>query len=108
MWTLYKKELLELVRDKKTLFFAIAMPLLIFPLLFGGIGIITAKQMQKAESEELKVAITRPLPMVTDAIRNASHLQLVTDAPLATSAPLFVAARWMWLSRCQTTLTARR
>ncbi|WP_417356765.1 ABC transporter permease [Gallaecimonas pentaromativorans] len=82
MWTLYKKELLELVRDKKTLFFAIAMPLLIFPLLFGGIGIITAKQMQKAESEELKVAITRPLPMVTDAIRNASHLQLVTDAPL--------------------------
>lgn len=82
MWTLYKKELLELVRDKKTLFFAIAMPLLIFPLIFGGIGFITAKQIQKAESEPLKVALTRAVPQVLDVVRDASNFVLVDDVDL--------------------------
>ncbi|WP_115718785.1 ABC transporter permease [Gallaecimonas mangrovi] len=83
MWTLYQKELLELLRDKKTLFFAIAMPILIFPLLFGGMGYLTAHQFAKAQTAELKVALTRPLPMVADAIRNGSHLEWVQGVDLS-------------------------
>jgi sodium transport system permease protein len=42
MWHVYKKELLELVRDRKTLFFVIALPLIIFPILFGAMGMVMA------------------------------------------------------------------
>lgn len=42
MWFVYRKELLELIRDKKTLFFVVFLPLLIFPLLIFVIGGIVA------------------------------------------------------------------
>ena len=42
MWQVYRKELLELVRDKKTLFFVIALPLVVFPILFGLMGLVMA------------------------------------------------------------------
>ncbi|WP_406662893.1 ABC transporter permease subunit [Gallaecimonas sp. GXIMD1310] len=83
MWTLYKKEFLELLRDRKTLFFTIAMPLLIFPLLFGGIGMITANQIKKAQNEQLKVAFTRAIPEVTSAFTDVNNFTLVKDANLS-------------------------
>lgn len=42
MWQVYKKELLELVRDRKTLFFVIALPLIIFPVIFAIMGMVMA------------------------------------------------------------------
>jgi sodium transport system permease protein len=50
MFQVYKKELLELLRDKKTLFFVIALPLMIFPVLFGIVGLV----MANAQIEEDK------------------------------------------------------
>ncbi|MGP9496946.1 ABC transporter permease, partial [Pseudoalteromonas sp. AOP7-A1-14] len=38
MFEVFKKELKELLRDKKTLMFIIALPLIIFPLIFGVLG----------------------------------------------------------------------
>ncbi len=35
MWLVFIKELIELLRDKKTLFFIIALPMVIFPVVFG-------------------------------------------------------------------------
>lgn len=35
IWLVFKKEMLELSKDRKTLFFTFAMPFLIYPLLFG-------------------------------------------------------------------------
>lgn len=51
MWQVYKKELLELVRDKKTMMFVILLPILIFPIIFGLVGFLVANASQKAEQE---------------------------------------------------------
>ena len=39
MWLVFKKEIKELLRDRKTLFFMIALPLLIFPLILASLGL---------------------------------------------------------------------
>ncbi|WP_371189246.1 ABC transporter permease [Thalassotalea maritima] len=43
MWQVFIKELVELLRDKKTLFFIIALPLFIFPVIFALMGFLSAK-----------------------------------------------------------------
>ncbi|QBY05832.1 ABC transporter permease [Thalassotalea sp. HSM 43] len=43
MWQVFIKELIELLRDKKTLFFIIALPLVIFPVIFALMGFLGAK-----------------------------------------------------------------
>ncbi|WP_341503831.1 ABC transporter permease [Gallaecimonas sp. GXIMD4217] len=82
MWTIFRKELQELIRDKKTLFFAIAMPFIMVPLFFG-IGLFAAKQVENAKNEELKVAVNRALPQVVEAIEAAENLTLVTGLDLS-------------------------
>lgn len=59
MWLVYKKELLEILRDKKTLIFSILLPTLIFPVLFFAIGKFTASKTEEAENKEIKVAFNR-------------------------------------------------
>jgi len=57
MWLVYRKELLELVRDRKTLFFVIALPLIVFPILFGIMGMTMAKAQLKEEQKVHRYAI---------------------------------------------------
>ncbi|WP_281561403.1 ABC transporter permease [Thalassomonas sp. RHCl1] len=57
MWQVYKKELLELVRDRKTLFFMIALPLLIFPVIFAIMGAVVASAAIEEEQKVLRYAI---------------------------------------------------
>lgn len=56
MWLVYKKELLEIIRDKKTLIFSILLPTLIFPVLFFGIGKFTQSKTEEAENKEISIA----------------------------------------------------
>ncbi|XOV78670.1 MAG: ABC transporter permease [Aestuariibacter sp.] len=57
MWMILRKELLELVRDRKTMFFMIALPLVLFPALFAGIGFFTTKALTEAESKTLSFTV---------------------------------------------------
>mgnify|MGYP000283010214 CR=1 FL=1 len=57
MWLVFKKEIKELLRDRKTLFFMIALPLLIFPLIFGIVGFVSKQAIDKAESQVLDYGI---------------------------------------------------
>lgn len=57
MWIVFLKEINELFRDRKTIFFMIALPLLLFPLLFGAIGYFSTQAIQKVESEILDFAV---------------------------------------------------
>jgi len=58
MWLIFRKELLELLRDRKTLFFMIALPLLIFPLIFGGMFYFTAKAVNESQTKTLSYAVS--------------------------------------------------
>jgi sodium transport system permease protein len=53
----FKKELKDLFRDKKTIFVGILLPLLIFPIMFGIIGKSIDSTNKKVE-ENLKIAIS--------------------------------------------------
>lgn len=57
MWQVYLKELTELMRDKKTLVFVILLPVLIFPVIFGVMGLVFSSTALKAEQKEHRYAI---------------------------------------------------
>ncbi|WP_144391367.1 ABC transporter permease [Pleionea sediminis] len=57
MWEIYKKEFLELVRDRRTLIFAILLPTIIMPAIFGGVIFVADKVNKKAQNEELTYII---------------------------------------------------
>ncbi|HAW92728.1 MULTISPECIES: ABC transporter permease [unclassified Arsukibacterium] len=57
MWQVYFKELTELLRDKKTLIFVILLPILIFPVLFGIVGLVMATTTSKAMEEQHRYVI---------------------------------------------------
>ncbi|MEW6984450.1 ABC transporter permease [Colwelliaceae bacterium 6471] len=57
MWQIYLKELLELVRDRKTLFFIIALPLLIFPVIFAVMGVVVANVAMDEQQKVLKYTL---------------------------------------------------
>lgn len=70
MWQVYQKELLELMRDKKTLMFVVLLPLLIFPLLFGLMGLVMSNVSCQAEAEEHRYVIINAerAPAFADAL----------------------------------------
>lgn len=79
MWLIFKKEILELLRDRKTLFFMIALPLLIFPLLIGGVTYLTAEVQSEAQSRVLKYAVSgkQYAPAFISELQKIETLELV-------------------------------
>ena len=79
MWLVFLKELTELLRDKKTLFFMIALPLLIFPLIFGGVAYFTSQAITKAENKVLKYALVGAeyAPELVEQLQNPEKFELV-------------------------------
>lgn len=57
MWQVYLKELTELLRDRKTLFFIIALPLIIFPIIFGVMGAVVANVTMGEQQKVLNYAL---------------------------------------------------
>ena len=74
MWMVYLKELKEVIRDKKTMFFMILLPLLIFPVIFGGVVYFTSKATEEAQTKTL-----------TYAVQNAQNTPAIDEALLAES-----------------------
>ncbi|MEW6999466.1 ABC transporter permease [Colwelliaceae bacterium BS250] len=54
MWQVYIKELIELLRDRKTLFFIIALPMVIFPVVFGLIGMVGSKAAMNEQDKVVR------------------------------------------------------
>lgn len=54
MWKVFIKELIELLRDRKTLFFIIALPMVIFPVVFGVIGYFGAQSAIKEQDKVIR------------------------------------------------------
>ena len=54
---IFKKEIRELVRDKKTIFVMFALPLLIYPLLIIGVSMVMMNVQSGYETKEYVVGL---------------------------------------------------
>lgn len=70
MWQVFFKELKELLRDKKTLFFIIALPMIVFPIIFGLAGFVASKAVIDEQQKVLNYAIVNGdvTPEFTEAL----------------------------------------
>ncbi len=77
MWLIFKKEIKELLRDRKTLFFMIALPLLIFPLIFGGMFYFTYKAVNESQTKTLSYAVSgaQYAPQLMSALMQVDSLE---------------------------------
>jgi sodium transport system permease protein len=94
MWQVYFKELTELMRDKKTLIFVILLPIFIFPVIFGVMGLVLSSTTNKAMQEQHRYVIIngQQAPEFADALfYHKNFKQLTTDK--TTEAELVAAIR---------------
>ncbi|QJR79881.1 ABC transporter permease [Alteromonas pelagimontana] len=57
MWLVFLKELKELLRDRKTMFFMIALPIIVFPLIIGVVTYFSGKAIKDIESKVLTYSV---------------------------------------------------
>jgi len=60
VWLVLKKELLEFTKDRKTMFFTLALPIILYPLLFGVINKMGSREEQQARSNQTRIALIDP------------------------------------------------
>jgi sodium transport system permease protein len=59
-WHILKKEVVEALRDRKTLVIMLGLPLVLYPLLFLSVGQATQIQRERLDQETLVVAVSGP------------------------------------------------
>src|SRR5271170_4280711 len=79
----YRKELIDSLRDRRTVISMIVVPLLLMPLLTIGIGVVLVKQVGQAMEEVPKVMILggQDSPNVTAALQQLNEVTLVPENP---------------------------
>ncbi len=58
IFTIFKKEMLDTLRDRRTLFIMIIVPLLLLPMIFTVMGMVQSSQHEEAMNKTIRVAIT--------------------------------------------------
>lgn len=81
--TVFKKELIDTIRDRRTLIFMIVIPLLLFPVLFKVMFSVQEKQMKKAEQKMLRVALfdNGNAARLAEILGGKEDLRIVTGVP---------------------------
>lgn len=59
-WLIFKKEMIEFFKDRKTVFFAFVMPLILFPVLFTMIGKLGRRDADQRRGQPSKVILVDP------------------------------------------------
>ena len=75
----YRKEILEALRDRRTIISTIVIPIIIFPVIFVAFGGLAGAMVKSAQSERAKIAIVgaENAPEVAAQIRAAPEFQIV-------------------------------
>ncbi|CAM3839274.1 ABC transporter permease [Rheinheimera salexigens] len=94
MWQVYFKELTELMRDKKTLIFVILLPIFIFPIIFGVMGLVLSSTTNTAMQAEHRYVIVneQQAPEFSDALFYHKNFKKI-ETELTTSDELAQAIR---------------
>jgi sodium transport system permease protein len=80
IWIIFRKELKEVLRDRRTLVFMIALPLLLIPALFEITIYFTVEAQRRASTDVLRYAVfdEHNLPAVAEAFAQAPRFERVT------------------------------
>lgn len=80
--TIYKKEIKEVVRDKRMLFLVILMPFFLYPVLFLFMGKVGASSRDKINTEKVTVYVNPEAEAspITDLLRSDTTLELRFEA----------------------------
>lgn len=75
----YRKEILEAIRDRRTIISTIVIPIIIFPVIFVAFGGLAGAMMKSAQSERAKIAIIGEVnaPEAAAKIREARAFEVV-------------------------------
>ncbi len=80
VWIIFRKEFLDVLRDRRTLLSMILLPIVIFPLLISGLGSFAAGQMEKIENRSSPVVVIggEGAPDLLTALQHNEGLQIIT------------------------------
>src|SRR4051812_38831051 len=78
----YRKELLDTLRDRRTIISTIVIPMVMFPVIFLGFGTLASRSVKKAQSEVANVMILGATnsPALTALIRQTEGLKIEEPA----------------------------
>jgi sodium transport system permease protein len=62
VWTIYRKEIVESLRDRRTLFLMIVLPILLYPLLLIGMSKLMESQEEAQEARTSRVSVWGAIP----------------------------------------------
>jgi len=81
--TVFKKEFIDTIRDRRTLVFMIVIPLLLFPVLFKIMFSLQEKQTKKAEEKILRVALidNDNAARFAELLHARKDLKVIVDVP---------------------------
>ena len=81
--TVFNKELLDSLRDRRTLISMIAIPVLVMPVLILGMGYLTSKTVQSARQarSDIMVLGAAQSPQITRALEALENISLVPATP---------------------------
>ena len=76
---IFRKELKDTLRDRRTLFFMIVFPILIIPLIIGGLPKIMISMMEKKMTERITIAVIgeRESPELIEMFRLADSIDVI-------------------------------
>jgi len=79
----YRKELTEALRDRRTLISTIVVPLFLFPVLSVGFGALAVSLVGKAKEETPKVILRggEDSPAVVEGLKKLDKIEIVSDGP---------------------------
>ncbi len=79
-WTVFKKEGLDTLRDKRSIIAMIVIPMVIFPVIFGVIGFFAVKEVKKAQEQILDIGLVEPIPKnaLVDSLKAREDFKFTT------------------------------
>ena len=86
IWAVFKKEGLDTLRDRRAIVAMIVIPMVIFPVIFGGLGFFALKEVKKAQEKVLKIGLIQaPEGPLVDSLNSQDGFK-VSELPSGTDA----------------------
>ncbi len=77
VWTVYAREIVDLLRDRRTLFSMVVLPTVVFPILFAVVGRFVESAEKKAGQEATSLGVVNQVPAPYAAAIAVSGLKIV-------------------------------